>query len=408
MTSGWLLAWQLAKRFRGGRERSRFLSFISASSTFGIALGCAVFIAGLSVMNGFADVLEQRFLKLVPHIEFTAVENRLQYPESIFALAEEHPEVVSARPVIRTQGLVQKGREFVGVQINGIDPQHQHAIQHYMSAPSWRALEQPGSIVLGADLAQRLELSEGDKLTLVVASDGGFQAPKRQLLTLVGSFNFGGQVDHKLGYVNLATARELTGLEQGISGVELEISSLFAAERIANEIGYQLRDYVYLDHWMRAQGHLYRDIQMVRTVMYLVLILVLAVACFNIVSTLVMTVQEKQRHIGILRTMGMRPGGLVKIFVLQGLQNGLLGISFGAVAGILLSWNLPALLAIIESFTGNTLLASDVYFVDRIPVQLHALDVFLVCAVALLLSLLATVYPAWQATRVEVVKAISA
>ncbi|RUO54992.1 lipoprotein-releasing system transmembrane subunit, LolC/LolE family [Pseudidiomarina halophila] len=405
---GWRLAWQLARRFRRGRERSRFLSFISASSTVGIALGCAVFIAGLSVMNGFADVLQQRFLKLVPHIEFTAVEGHLQYPEAIFELAAEHPEVVSARPVIRTQGLVQKGREFVGVQLTGVDPMREHAIQDYMSPASWQALEQEGAIILGADLAQRLELSQGDKLTLVVASEEGFQAPKRQTLTLAGTFKFGGQVDHQLGYVNLTTARELTGLEHGISGVELEVSALFAAERIANEIGYQLRDYVYLDHWMRAQGHLYRDIQMVRTVMYLVLILVLAVACFNIVSTLVMTVQEKQRHIGVLRTMGMRGSGLVKIFVLQGLQNGLLGVSFGAVAGILLSWNLPTLLALLESLTGNTLLASDVYFVDRIPVQLHALDVVWVCAVALVLSLLATLYPAWQATRVEVVKAISA
>lgn len=408
MMHGWRLAWQLARRFRRGRERSRFLSFISASSTVGIALGCAVFIAGLSVMNGFADVLQQRFLKLVPHIEFTAVEGHLQYPETIFALAADHPEVVSARSVIRTQGLVQQGREFVGVQLTGVDPKREHAIEDYMTPASWQALEQSGSIILGADLAQRLKLSQGDKLTLVVASEDGFQAPKRQALTLVGTFKFGGQVDHKLGYVNLATARELTGLRQGVSGVELEVSSLFAAERIANEIGYQLRDYVYLDHWMRAQGHLYRDIQMVRTVMYLVLVLVLAVACFNIVSTLVMTVQEKQRHIGVLRTMGMRGGGLVKIFVLQGLQNGLLGVSFGAVAGLLLSWNLPALLALLESFTGNTLLASDVYFVDRIPVQLQGLDVIWVCAVALVLSLLATLYPAWQATRVEVVKAISA
>ncbi|WP_301720643.1 lipoprotein-releasing ABC transporter permease subunit [Pseudidiomarina terrestris] len=408
MMRSWALAWQLARRFRRGRERSGFLSFISASSTIGIALGCTVFIAGLSVMNGFADVLEERFLKLVPHIQFTAVEGALQYPETIFQLAEQHPEVVAARPVIRTQGLVQKGREFVGVQVTGLDPSAPHAISEYMSASSWQALHEPGAMVLGADLAAKLNLTVGDKFTLVVASERGFQAPKRQALTLAGTFRFGGQVDHQLGYVSLATARQLVGMEQGITGVELELSALFAAERVANEIGYQLQDYVFLEHWMRAQGHLYRDIQMVRTVMYLVLVLVLAVACFNIVSTLVMTVQEKRRHIGILRTMGMRAGGLVKIFVLQGLQNGMLGIAVGVVAGSLLSLNLPALLTLLESFTGSSLLASDVYFVDRIPVRLQAMDILWVATVALLLSLLATLYPAWQATRISVVKAISA
>ncbi len=408
MLMSWRLAWQLARRFRKGRERSGFLSFISASSTLGIALGCMVFITGLSVMNGFEKVLEERFLKLVPHIEFTAVEGRLQYPEELLKLAEQHPNVVAARSVIRTQGLVQKGREFVGVQVNGIAPDGTHAIADYMSTESWQSLAQPNSIVLGADLAQKLALSRGDKLTLVVASERGFKAPQRQTLTLTGTFKFGGQVDHQRGYVSLATARQLTGIEQGVSTIELEVNSLFAAEQIANEIGYQLRDYVYLDHWMRAQGHLYRDIQMVRMVMYLVLVLVLAVACFNIVSTLIMTVQEKQRHIGILRTMGLRASGLVKVFVLQGLQNGVLGITLGTFAGIVLSWNLPSLLNLVELYTGTTLLASDVYFIDSIPVQLQSTDIFAVAAVAFILSLIATLYPAWQATRVEVVKAISA
>lgn len=407
MMAQWRLAWLLARRFRRGRERSRFLSFISASSTFGIGLGCMVFIVGLSVMNGFGQVLEERFLKLVPHVEFRAVEGALEYPDMIFDLAEQHAEVIAARATIRTQALVQQGREFIGVQVTGIAPNQPHAIADYMSAEAWQALTQPKTIVLGSGLANKLNVNTGDNVRLVVAAERGFQAPKRVSLKVVGVFRFGGQVDHQLAYVNLATARSLIGLNSGITGVELEVSDLFAAERIANEIGYQLRDYVYLDYWMRAQGHLYRDIQMVRLVMYLVLVLVLAVACFNIVSTLVMTVQEKRRHIGILRTMGLRRGGIIKVFILQGLQNGAIGVCFGVLSGIVLSLSLPTLLTAFEQLSGSSLLASDVYFVDSIPVLIQSFDIVLVTVVALLLSFFATLYPAWQAARTEVVAAIS-
>lgn len=408
MLGQWRLAWQLARRFRRGRERSRFLSFISASSTLGIALGCMVFITGLSVMNGFSEVLQERFLKLVPHVEFNAVEGRLDYPETIFALATDHPEVTDAWPLIHTQALVQQGRDFVGVQVTGLDPEREHAIKDYLKEQQWSALTQPNTVILGSGLAQKLGVARGDSIRFVVAAERGFQAPKRMQLTVIDTFEFGGQFDHQLAYVNLATARDFVGLDSGFSTVALAVDDLFSAERVANEIGYQLRDYVYLEHWMRSQGHLYRDIQMVRMVMYLVLILVLAVASFNIVSTLVMTVQEKQRHIGILRTMGLRTSSLMQVFVLQGLQNGVFGVFAGVLAGVLLSLNLPLLLNALERLSGSTLLASDVYFVNQIPVLLDWRDVLVVAAVGLLMSLLATLYPAWQAARIDVVQAINA
>ena len=408
MLGQWRLAWQLARRFRRGRERSRFLSFISASSTSGIALGCLVFITGLSVMNGFAEVLQERFLKLVPHIEFSAVEGRLHYPETIFALAADHPGVTAAWPLIHTQALVQQGREFIGVKVTGVDATGEHAIKDYLRDQQWSALATPNTVILGSGLAQQLGVARGDSIRFVVAAERGFQAPKRIALTVIDTFEFGGQFDHQLAYVNLATARSFVGLESCFSTVALAVDDLFSAERIANEIGYQLRDYVYLEHWMRSQGHLYRDIQMVRMVMYLVLVLVLAVASFNIVSTLVMTVQEKQRHIGILRTMGLRTGSLMQVFILQGLQNGIFGVTFGVVGGVLLSLNLPALVSLLERLSGDSLLASDVYFVNQIPVLLEPKDVLMVAAVGLVMSLFATLYPAWQAAKLDVVQAINA
>ncbi|RUO46774.1 lipoprotein-releasing system transmembrane subunit, LolC/LolE family [Pseudidiomarina donghaiensis] len=404
----WNLTWQLALRFRGRRERSGFISFISASSTLGIALGCMVFIAGLSVMNGFEKVLQERFLSLIPHVEYTAVNQQLKSPDDILAVSRAHPAVRYANEVIRTQAMVQQGAQFTGVQVHAIDTSQTQAIVDYVAADAWQALQKTsGGVVLGHQLAQKLKLTPGDKLMLLVAQNANFKEPKRVRLEVVGTFNFGGQVDHQYAYVNLATGRDLVGLEQGATAIELYLHDVMQAQQVANEVGYRIQDYVYIDHWMRSQGHLYRDIQLVRFVMYLVLILVLAVACFNIVSTLIMTVQEKQRHIGILRTMGLRAQQIMRVFIWQGLQNGLVGVAFGVLAGVALTLALPNLMAALQWLTGSSLLASDVYFINQIPVDLQIWNVVMVAAIAVIMSVLATIYPAWRAAKTEIVRAIS-
>ena len=402
------LTWQLARRFRKRRERSGFVSFISASSTLGIALGCMVFIAGLSVMNGFEKVLQDRFLSLIPHVEFTAVNERLANEQQIIDVGLAHPGVISAKPVIRTQGMVQQGAQFTGVQVQGIDTNQAQAIQEYMSKDVWQALRtEPNAVVLGSELAEKLNVTSGDTVILLVAQNANFREPKRIRLNVQGTFEFGGQVDHQFAYVSLTTAREMVGIESGATAVEMTLADVMQAQQVANEIGYSIKDYVYLDHWMRSQGHLYRDIQLVRMVMYLVLILVLAVACFNIISTLIMTVQEKQRHIGILRTMGLRGKQVMQVFVWQGLQNGLIGTVLGTIAGVMLTLVLPDLMSWLQWLSGESLLASDVYFINQIPVHLQLADVVLVAVVALLMSTLATLYPAWRAAKLEIVQAIS-
>lgn len=402
------LTWQLARRFRNRRERSGFVSFISASSTLGIALGCMVFIAGLSVMNGFEKVLQERFLSLIPHVEFTAVNQQLADPQQIISASLEHPNVVSAMPVIRTQGMVQQGARFTGVQVQGIDTEQAQAIQEYMSHNTWQSLlNVPNAVVLGVKLAEKLKVTAGDTVMLLVAQNANFREPKRVRLNVQGTFEFGGQVDHQFAYVSLATAREMVGIEAGATAVELKLNNVMQAQQVASEVGYSIKDYVYLDHWMRSQGHLYRDIQLVRMVMYLVLILVLAVACFNIISTLIMTVQEKQRHIGILRTMGLRGKQIMQVFVWQGLQNGLIGTVLGSIAGVLLTLVLPDLMSWLQWLSGESFLASDVYFINQIPVHLQLSDVILVTVVALIMSVFATLYPAWRAANIEIVQAIS-
>ena len=409
MIQPWNLSWHLARRFRQRQQRSGFLSFISASSTLGIALGCMVFITGLSVMNGFEKVLQERFLSLTAQVEFTAVESKLKNPEALIKASLAHPEVVSATAVIRTQAMIQQGTEFTGVQIHGVDTNQPQAIQSYVSEATWSALKTTiNGMVMGSQLAAKLGLQPGDKLVVLVGQNGNFREPKRQRLELVGTFNFGGQIDHQFAYVTLATARQLIGIDDGVTAVELKLKDIFQAQQIATQLGQQIHDYVYLDHWMRSQGHLYRDIQLVRLVMYMVLLLVLAVACFNIVSTLIMTVQEKQRHIGILRTMGLRASVIMRVFIWQGVQNGLLGVAVGIISGVSLTLVLPLLMEMIEQLSSSTILASDVYFVDYIPTDLQWLDVVVVALVALLMSVLATIYPAWRAAKTEIIQAINA
>jgi lipoprotein-releasing system permease protein len=190
------LSFALARRFRAGRERSGFLSFISASSTFGIALGCTAFIAGLSVMNGFTDVLQQRFLSLVPQVELRAVTGTLQRPQQLIEQALAHPQVVSAKPVIRTQAMIQQGTRFTALQVNGIALDQLQAIQQYMPRQAWQALQQPHSMVIGSGLAKLLGLSVDDTITVLVADNDSFRQPRRKVMTVVGIFHFGGTVDH--------------------------------------------------------------------------------------------------------------------------------------------------------------------------------------------------------------------
>ncbi len=400
------LSFALARRFRAGRERSGFLSFISASSTFGIALGCTAFIAGLSVMNGFTDVLQQRFLSLVPQVELRAVTGTLQRPQQLIEQALAHPQVVSAKPVIRTQAMIQQGTRFTALQVNGIALDQLQAIQQYMPRQAWQALQQPHSMVIGSGLAKLLGLSVDDTITVLVADNDSFRQPRRKVMTVVGIFHFGGTVDHYFSYTSLDNARELVNMNSGVSAIEVQVRDIFDSAEIVAQIGRQSGEYLYLDHWMRSHGHLYRDIQLVRMIMYVVLVLVLAVACFNIVSTLIMTVQEKLRHIGILRTMGLRRIDMMQVFVWQGLQNGVLGVLLGLLGGIALTLAIPQLLGWFQQLTGSSVLAGDVYFVDSIPARLAGVDVLMVAVAALLMSVIATLYPAWRAGKIEVIEAL--
>ncbi|KIO35220.1 lipoprotein-releasing ABC transporter permease subunit LolE [Shewanella sp. cp20] len=411
------LAFWVGWRFYMARQSNRFISFISFASTAGIALGVAVLITVLSAMNGFEQELEQRLLGVVPHGELTGVNEPLHDWPQIAEDAKKIPGILASAPFVRIQGLIQKPGGFQGLTVIGITPALEAKVSNiddFMPEAAWQALAtKENNIVLGKGLADALGLSLGNTLSLYTpnlagkSAGRGLGSAKSHQFKVAGVFELGGELDLTTAYISLDYGAELLGLGEGVSGIRIKVDDVFAAPQLIRTLGYSQSQYMYLSDWTRTQGHLYQDIQLVRAVMYLVLALVIAVACFNIVSTLVMAVRDKQSEIAILLTMGMAKATIMGIFVVQGALNGLLGCLIGGALGITLALNLSAIASGIEQLFSVQLLSADVYFIDFLPSQLHLLDVVLVVSLALVMSLLATLYPAWKASRIHPAEALA-
>ncbi|MEF1219974.1 FtsX-like permease family protein, partial [Photobacterium damselae] len=260
-------------------------------------------------------------------------------------------------------------------------------------------------------IANKLKVTRGDRLTAMIPSadpDAKLKAPHRIRLQVAGILALGGQIDHTLAIVPLQDAQQYLDMGDGVSGISLNVTDVLNAQHIVKEVGYTLPVYVYLKSWTQKFGYLYRDIQMVRTIMYLVMVLVIGVACFNIVSTLMMAVKDRSADIAILRTMGAQDRLIKSIFVWHGLMSGVVGSLIGAVVGSLLAINLTAIVKVIEKLVGHRFLSGDIYFVDFLPTQLSIHDVVLVSVTAILLSLVATWYPARRASRLHPAQVLSA
>ena len=403
-------------RYVRSRQSKGFSSFISASSTIGIAIGVMVLIVVLSAMNGFEKALAQHLLSIVPHGEVVGVNDPIDnWPENV-ARVQQHPNVIAAAPFIKTQGMMQNSGQLKGVEIRGVDvalEQQVSAIANYMTAGKWQDLAKENSVIIGAGIARKLSLSVGDKVQLLLpppsrgkaelsAAKQQFPVPMKQQARVVGIFKFGGTVDDTQSFINLAMASQLLGYQQGeVQGIRLSVNDVFSAPQIVRDVAFNFDFYVYMLDWTRSHGHLFNDIQLVRMVMFIVLVLVIAVASFNIVSTLIMAVNEKKSDIAILKTMGAKPSTIMTSFMFQGLMNGILGCFLGACLGILISLNLTEIIRAIESILSVEFLSADVYFIDYLPTVLREDDVITTVITALIMSLIATIYPAWRATKVE-------
>lgn len=404
----------IGARYTRARRRSLFVSFISLTSMIGLALGVMVMIVVLSVMNGFDHEMRTRVLGMVPH---ATIEQATPIPDwqALAEQVEAEPQVLAVAPFVQMQGLLTREGQVQKVLVNAIEPAAERRVSildDFMREGSMDTLEQGAfNLIIGDSAARKLGVGLGDKVTFIapevtVTPAGMF--PRMKRFTVSGIFHVGaGEID---GYVALAHISDLARLRRWqadeVQGLRLRLADLFQAPKLAWQLAGQLGDDFYARDWTRTHGNLYQAIRMEKAMIGLLLLLIVAVAAFNIISTLVMVVTDKRGDIAILRTLGATPGQIMRIFMVQGTVIGVVGTLVGALAGIFAALNVSSWIASLEGLLGRKFLSADVYFIDYLPSRLMAEDVLLVCGAALVLSFLATLYPAWRAARTQPAEAL--
>ncbi|WP_330924613.1 lipoprotein-releasing ABC transporter permease subunit [Candidatus Sororendozoicomonas aggregata] len=400
-------------RYTRARRRNHFISFISGTSMVGLTLGVCVLIIVLSVMNGFDRELRERVLGMVPHATITAPEGGLKDWQGMLKTIPQTPGVAGVAPFVDAQGMLTNRGVVQGVMVYGIDPAYEKKVsivQDHMAVGTLDSLK-PGQfdIVIGELLAQALGVNLGDKVTLVLPEANVNLAgvfPRLKRFTVSGIFSVGADLDASLAYINIEDAARFMRVPQGATGIRLKMDNLFQAPRLAWEVAMKLPGRYYVQDWTRTQGRLFQAIQMEKTMVGLLLTLIVAVAAFNIVSALVMVVTDKQGDIAILRTFGATPRTIMGIFMIQGSVIGVAGTLLGVVLGVIAAVNVPAIIAGLEKLLGMHFLSPDVYFISYLPSQLQWRDVVIISTSGLTMSFLATLYPAWRASRIQPAEAL--
>ena len=404
----------IGARYTRARRRSLFVSFISLTSMIGLALGVLVMIVVLSVMNGFDHEMRTRVLGMVPHATIESPTPIGDW-QTLGKRLEGHPQVAATAPFIQSQGLLTHQGQVTKILINAVDPEAERRVsiinQFFREGSLDDLAAGEFGIVIGDKAATKLGVGLGDKITFVapeviVTPAGMF--PRMKRFTVTGIFHVGaGEID---GYVALANIADIARLQRWkpdqVQGVRLRFDDLFQAPRIAWELAGQLGDDFYSRDWTRTHGNLYQAIRMEKAMIGLLLLLIVAVAAFNIISTLVMVVTDKRGDIAILRTLGATPKQIMAIFMVQGTVIGVVGTLVGALLGMFAAVNVSSWIAALERLIGHKFLSADVYFIDYLPSRLMAADVIQVCVAALVLSFLATLYPARRAARTQPAEAL--
>jgi lipoprotein-releasing system permease protein len=393
-------------RYSKAKHKNKFVSFISLASIFGIILGVAVLIVGLSAMNGFEKALRDQLLTVIPHAELEVVKGEFKDETAILSKIRSHPGVLGASPYIVMNALLQKDINMKALQMRAITPESETqvtAIEQYIKQGGWELLSaNENSLILGEPVAKQLGIEVGQSLSLLLPQIGStkLKAPRKFTFILTGTFKMGGQVDTTLGFIHINTAKKMLNLNHA-TGIAFKVEDVLQAQVLSREVAYSIPVYMYIKSWITSQGYLYQDIQMVKSLMYVILLLVVAVACFNIVSTLVMAVNEKRSDIAILKTMGMGKWSLRSIFMVQGAFNGLMGSLLGALLGMYLASNLSQFFSAIENILGRKFISGDIYFIDYLPSQINYDQVIIITLIAFVMSIVATIYPAWTASNIE-------
>lgn len=399
-------------RYTAAKRRNHFISFISLTSMIGLTLGIAVLIIVLSVMNGFDRELKQRILGMVPHAVIKG-DGPLNNWQDIDGKVEQHPSVIAAAPFIQGQGMVTGGGNVRGVLLNGVLPEQERSVSiienHMIEGKLDDLRSGEFGIIIGRLMASSLRLQVGDKVTVVLPEASVTPAgvlPRLKRFTVKGIFSVGAELDGNYTLIHMDDAAKLMRTGGEAEGVRLLVDDLFKAPRIAEEAARELGGRYYISDWTRTHGNLFQAIRMEKTMIGLLLMFIVAVAAFNIVSTLVMVVTDKTADIAILRTMGATPGRIMRIFIIQGAVIGIIGTLVGTTLGVFGAFNISSFIAWLETALGHQFLSADVYFISYLPSQLQWLDVAIISGAGLAMSLLATIYPAWRASRVDPAEAL--
>lgn len=392
----------IALRHMRSRNKNQFISFISIISMAGIALAVAVLIMVLSVMNGFEYEVRDRMLRVVAHASITGLDGRISDWQSLAGVARQDGQVEAVAPFVDGQAMLVGRAGIRGVQLRGIDPRLEgstSALGGLMTSGGLDALV-PGrfGIVIGQALAGQLGVSVGDSLVMIVSQGTTTpvgMVPRMRRFHVVGTFNAGMfEFDRSLALLNMDDAQRLLRLGRDVTGVRLSVREPLTAPAVVRDVAGAWGGGVYVSDWTRQHGNFFRSIQLTRSIVFIILLLVVAVAAFNIVSTLVMVVRDKRGEIAILRTLGASPGAVMTVFMLHGGIVGTIGTLVGVVAGVLGALNVSAIARLIEQVLGFQFLAPDVYFISELPSRLMWSDVWQVGVIALLLGFVSTLYPA--------------
>lgn len=402
-------------RYTRAKRRNHFISFISLISLLGITLGMTALITVMSVMNGFQKEVRTRILGVASHIQVSGIDGKLTGWRLVAGEALRHPEVEAAAPFVSAQGMVSYDQIVSGVAVRGILPEMENEVADFAGMMVDGELSDlvPGSfgMVIGRELARALGVFTGDKIVLISPQGQVTPAgilPRLKQFTITGIFQAGHfEYDSSLVLIHLADAQKLYRMgDNEVSGVRLKLRDLFHAPQVVQELGPMISAEVYISDWSRQHANYFRAIQIEKRMLSLILALIIAVAAFNIVSTLVMAVTDKQSDIAILRTLGASPRSIMKVFIVQGTLIGVLGTTLGVIGGVLLAYNIEAVIAAIEHVFSVQFLSREVYYISEIPSDLQLADVITVAVVSFVLTLLATLYPSYRASKVNPAEAL--
>lgn len=401
-------------RYTRARRRNHFISFISTISMAGVALGIWALITVMSIMNGFHADLRDRILFVVSHVTVSDYAGALDDWRAASDKIAAHPQVQSQAPYILGQGMLTRGDQVTGALIRGISPQHERnvsAVLEHIVEGSPEALK-PGDfgIILGTSLARTLGVSVGDKVTLIVPKGKVTPAgllPRLKRFSVVGLFRIDmHQYDSGIALIHIDDAARLFGLHNKVSGLRLKLAQVERAPTVRRQLLEQLDGNYRIRDWTMEHANFFRALEIEKRVVFIVLLLIIAVAAFNIVSTLVMIVTDKQPEVAILRTLGLSPAGVMKVFMVQGTVIGVVGTVFGGVFGVITALNIETIIPALENFFNTQLFPVDVYLITDFPAQMRWSDVSRIILAALTMSFIATLYPAWKASRVQPAEAL--